>query len=211
MACKINPTIHAKRDAEDLVNVLRNAVNRIWNLAINNSEYIDFEESYGDDKLNNCYILANDVQNDLISKTLYSTAIEKLSANLLDLYRFVVLPINDRQLLSEAKKTLIIIDTLLECNTLDIGSLPDFDLRGINNELDYGFTRLFAASKYAHAKCKILEEGYVTVQTLSLLADMTPMGVIQAIKRGHLKSANKIGNTWAIKSDEAIDWLINKA
>jgi hypothetical protein len=65
------------------------------------------------------------------------------------------------------------------------------------------FTNVLSRAK---ARIKMNENDAIDVATLSIIADVTTMGIIQAIKRNNLK-AEKIGNMWTIKTDEATNWL----
>lgn len=104
------------------------------------------------------------------------------------LYQFVGLPINDRQNIEEVK------DIVFSLKKLPKETIPN---------------RIFNAIEYAEAKISILTSDEVSVSTLVALTGFTFQGVSQAIKRKKI-SGKKIGNMWFIKSESAIQWLLDR-
>lgn len=132
--------------------------------------------------------------NDLLSKDDLPKYIELMSENIEILYDFSA-TLNDIHLMEEAKRIVALIYQLLLFISDDFKGGPESPL--------FNVVSLMAL---VQAKIKLHSEITVTVNDLALLADITTMGVIQAIKRKQLK-ANKIGNIWTILSSDALKWL----
>lgn len=94
----------------------------------------------------------------------------------------------------DAKRVLVLMIPLLEFVDADISR---------NKNIYYLVEK-------ASAKIKLHTSDIVTVADIAILADVTTMGVIQAIRRGTLP-AHKIGNTWVINSRDAFEWLVRRA
>lgn len=120
-----------------------------------------------------------------------------ISNNIEVLYQFTK-KVTDIELLEDAKRVVAVMYPLLEFVADEYTNNPESPLNNI-----------ISLIKTVQAKIKLHTEETVGVGDISQLAQVTTMGVIQAIKRNQLK-AKKIGNTWFVDSEDALKWLIER-
>ena len=150
--------------------------------------YLLGDTDYTNDSRNSIYALLSD------NLPIY---INTISKNIETLYLFIENS-HDISYLADAGNALKIISPLL-----------DFACAS-NETQESQFGKLIMLHDISRAKLKIHTEKTITVTDLALLANITAMGVIQAIKRKQL-NAKKLGNLWFIDSKDALDWLVKRA
>jgi len=116
-----------------------------------------------------------------------------ISAYIEILYQFAD-TVSNPKLLKKAKEILAVMYPLMDF----VSEYIDNSESPINN--------IVSLLNTVQAKIKLLTEETVAVNDVALLAQITTMGVIQAIKRNQLQ-AKKIGNAWFINSKDAVKWL----
>lgn len=185
------PSTNAKEEAGMLVKTIINKMDSINSLMLGHAEI-----SY--DEINDCnYIHGNKELIFLLEGNLpkYKSTI---SDNIEILLQFAD-TIDNTNLLEDAKRVLTEMDSLME-----------FIAGEYNNNPELPLTNIVSLLKTVQAKIKLHTEKSIGVGDVAQLAQITTMGVIQAIKRNQLKAIKK-GNTWFIDSEDAMKWLIKRA
>lgn len=203
----INPVKDAKRDAEELVNVVSTAIYYIKNMLEGNAQFSEFTDTVTD------YSVSMECEKNDDFEGHVGKAVKGMTSNLFNLYQFVASTVDDTDLILETKKTLSILYVITEKTLPEVGA-RGHDMRLGTLQLDDIMemilsTRLVRALEYAQAKIKVNQEGKITIPDLAILAGITPMGISQAIKRGNI-TAEKLGKVWYIDSNSAMEWLLSR-
>ena len=186
---KISSTV--KEDAAMLINTIINKMDSINSLMLGHAEI-----SY--DEINDCnHIYGNKELKFLLEGNLpkYKSTI---SDNIEILLQFAD-TIDNTNLLKDAKRVLAEMESLME-----------FIAGEYNNNPELPLTNIVSLIKTVEAKIRLHTKKSVGVGDVAQLAQITTMGVIQAIKRGQLK-AIKNGNIWYIDPEDAMKWLNKRA
>ena len=185
------PLRKAHQDAKILINTIVNKMDNINSLMlfdVNFSFNSDASRNYSDTKKELTILLEGNLPK----------YINNMSENIEVLYQFTK-KVADTELLEDAKRVLAIMYPLLEFVADEYTNIPESPLNNISSLI-----------KTVQAKINLHTEETVGVGDLAQLAQVTTMGVIQAIKRNQLK-AKKIGNTWFVDSKDALEWLFKRA
>lgn len=183
-------SIMVKEEAGMLVKTIINKMDSINSLMLGHAEI-----SY--DEINDCnHVYGNKELIFLLEGNLpkYKSTI---SDNIEILLQFAD-TIDNTNLLEDAKRVLAEMESLIE-----------FIAGEYNNNPELPLTNIVSLLKTVEAKIRLHTKKSVGVGDLAQLAQITTMGVIQAIKRNQLK-AIKNGNTWVVDSEDAIKWLTNR-
>ncbi len=183
------PSIKAQQDASILVNIIVNKMDNINSLMLGDA-YVSFDEvgSYN-------YFYTKKELAILLEGNL-PKYFATISNNIEVLYQFTK-KVTDIELLEDAKRVVAVMEPLMEF----IGEYVNIP--------ESPFTNIVSLLKTVQAKIKLHTEESVGVGDLAQLAQITTMGVIQAIKRNQLK-AIKYGNIWLVNSQDALKWLIER-
>jgi len=183
------PSTNAKEEAGMLVKTIINKMDSINSLMLGHAE-ISYNE------INDCnHVYGNKELIFLLEGNLprYKST---MSDNIEILLQFTD-TIDNNDLLEDAKRVMAVMEPLMDF-VGEYANMPESPLNNISSLI-----------KTVQAKIKLHTEESVGVGDLAQLAQVTTMGVIQAIKRNQLK-ANKIGNTWFVDSEDALKWLIKR-
>ncbi len=180
------PSFKAKQDAKMLANTIINKLDNINRLMLGDVD-ISFDEAGG------CNSYTNK-ESDILLKVNLPKYINTMSENIEILYQFAD-SITDICLLPDAKRILATMYPLMEFLAIEH-----------TNKSESQFNNIALLIKTVESKIKLHTEESVCVGNVAQLAQVTTMGVIQAIKRNQLK-AKKIGNTWFVDSENAMKWL----
>jgi len=176
----------AKQDAKMLANTIINKLDNINRLMLGDVD-ISFDKAGGCDSYTN-------KESDILLKGNLPKYINTMSENIEILYQFAD-SITDIRLLPDAKRILATMYPLMEFLAIEH-----------TNKSESQFNNIALLIKTVESKIKLHTEESVCVGNVAQLAQVTTMGVIQAIKRNQLK-AKKIGNTWFVDSENAMKWL----
>ncbi len=178
-------------EAEELVNTVMRKIDYINSLLLGNVN-ISFEND------GNYKYLYREGELEVLLEDNYPKYLDTMTQNLELLSRFAYDP-TDMRFLPESQQTLALILPLI-----------DFVGSGSTDNPEHPLYNVVSLINNVQAKIKLHTQNSVTVSDVALLGQVTPMGVIQAIKRNTLK-ASKVGNVWFIDSHEAIMWLSERA